>query len=112
MASRVVQSRQSFEIEEICVKVQRLCVHFSSKPRRIQDSANRFRLDWYVLEVSGIVSATGEVERIGIMSEQLSCPSCRNKMASCAFPRTYGGEIWLDLCGSCQGIWFDAHESI
>lgn len=33
-------------------------------------------------------------------------------MESRAFPRTYGGEIWLDFCWSCQGIWFDAHESI
>lgn len=32
-------------------------------------------------------------------------------MESRAYPRSQGGEEWLDLCWCCQGIWFDAHES-
>ena len=45
------------------------------------------------------------------MDEQLLCPSCRNPMESQAYPRSQGGEEWLDLCWCCQGIWFDAYES-
>lgn len=45
------------------------------------------------------------------MSEPLPCPSCRNTMESLAFPRPQGGEVSLDLCWCCQGIWFDSHES-
>ena len=45
------------------------------------------------------------------MSVQLSCPSCSQPMEARAFPRALGGEEWLDICWSCQGIWFDAYES-
>jgi hypothetical protein len=33
-------------------------------------------------------------------------------MASLAFARTLGGEVCLDLCWTCQAIWFDAYESV
>lgn len=32
-------------------------------------------------------------------------------MASCRFAGQLGGEIVLDICFSCRGIWFDEHES-
>jgi len=40
------------------------------------------------------------------------CPSCRAAMALHRFPRKTGGEVDLDLCFACQGIWFDAYESL
>lgn len=33
-------------------------------------------------------------------------------MSKHRFPNKAGGEIILDLCFSCQGIWFDEHESL
>jgi len=33
-------------------------------------------------------------------------------MAPHGFPRKTGGEVTLDLCFPCQGIWFDAYESL
>ena len=33
-------------------------------------------------------------------------------MARQVFPRKVHGEIELDLCFACQGIWFDEHESL
>jgi Transcription factor zinc-finger len=50
-------------------------------------------------------------EIIGSMSDPLTCPSCAGPMESRAYPRALGGEESLDLCWSCQGIWFDAYES-
>ena len=41
-----------------------------------------------------------------------ACPSCRQIMAKHRFERTLGGEVVLDLCFPCQGIWFDTHESL
>jgi hypothetical protein len=32
-------------------------------------------------------------------------------MESRAYPRSLGGEEWLDLCWNCQAIWFDTYES-
>lgn len=40
-----------------------------------------------------------------------TCPSCRAAMAVHHFKRHLGGEISLDICFACQGIWFDEHES-
>lgn len=42
----------------------------------------------------------------------LSCPSCRKPMQQHQFQRKLGGELGLDLCMSCQGIWFDDFESL
>ena len=41
----------------------------------------------------------------------LPCPSCRQTMVKHRFERVPFGEIGLDLCFHCQGIWFDEHES-
>lgn len=39
------------------------------------------------------------------------CPSCRAPMELHRFERRINGDIELDLCFACQGIWFDEHES-
>ncbi|MDS4049126.1 zf-TFIIB domain-containing protein [Accumulibacter sp.] len=39
------------------------------------------------------------------------CPSCQAPMAAHAFKRQLNGEVSLDLCFGCQGIWFDEFES-
>jgi hypothetical protein len=41
-----------------------------------------------------------------------ACPSCRQTMSKHRFERVLGGEVILDLCFPCQGIWFDEHESL
>jgi Zn-finger nucleic acid-binding protein len=46
-----------------------------------------------------------------IMSEQLSCPSCRATMEPIGVARNAGGTVCVDVCWTCQAIWFDAHES-
>lgn len=40
------------------------------------------------------------------------CPSCRTTMLKVRFERKISGEVELDLCFACQGIWFDEHESV
>ncbi|WP_371325390.1 zf-TFIIB domain-containing protein [Dechloromonas sp. ZY10] len=42
----------------------------------------------------------------------LACPACRQTMAKLRYPRRQGGEVALDLCYSCQGLWFDQYESL
>ena len=42
----------------------------------------------------------------------LPCPSCRQPMVSQRFPGKLQGEVQLDFCFHCQGIWFDSHESL
>lgn len=41
-----------------------------------------------------------------------ACPSCRAPMHAHRFRRKLGGEILLDICLCCQGIWFDEFESL
>jgi hypothetical protein len=41
----------------------------------------------------------------------VSCPSCRQTMLKQRFERLHHGEVVLDLCFPCQGIWFDEFES-
>ena len=41
-----------------------------------------------------------------------TCPSCRAQMSTHRFARKLGGEVVLDLCFPCQGIWFDEYESL
>nr|MBL8411494.1 zf-TFIIB domain-containing protein [Dechloromonas sp.] len=41
-----------------------------------------------------------------------TCPSCRKPMSKHRFERLLHGEIILDLCFECQGIWFDEFESV
>ena len=40
------------------------------------------------------------------------CPSCRQTMVKQRFERNLHGEVVLDLCYACQGIWFDDFESV
>ncbi len=46
------------------------------------------------------------------MTEKIACPSCRAPMQARRFTRKLGGEVVLDLCFPCQGIWFDEYESL
>jgi predicted RNA-binding Zn-ribbon protein involved in translation (DUF1610 family) len=47
------------------------------------------------------------------MTHTLSaCPSCRAPMHAHRFRRKLGAEVELDICLCCQGIWFDAYESL
>ena len=39
------------------------------------------------------------------------CPSCQQTMSKHRFERLHHGEVILDLCYACQGIWFDDFES-
>lgn len=46
------------------------------------------------------------------MNPAVACPSCRQPMARQRFARQLHGEVELDLCFTCQGIWFDEFESL
>ncbi|MDP1610157.1 MAG: zf-TFIIB domain-containing protein [Sulfuritalea sp.] len=46
------------------------------------------------------------------MNPVSACPSCRAPMSAHRFPRKLNGEVELDLCFACQGIWFDDYESL
>ncbi len=39
------------------------------------------------------------------------CPSCRAAMTPLSLPGKLHGTVELDLCFTCQGIWFDGYES-
>ncbi|OMG55146.1 hypothetical protein BJN45_08380 [Azonexus hydrophilus] len=41
-----------------------------------------------------------------------ACPSCRQPMHKRRFERNVHGEVILDLCFHCHGIWFDEFESV
>lgn len=41
-----------------------------------------------------------------------ACPSCRAPMSAHRFARKLNGDVELDLCFACQGIWFDDFESL
>ena len=40
------------------------------------------------------------------------CPSCHATMEQHALPSVMGGEVVLDLCFSCHGLWFDWQENL
>ena len=40
------------------------------------------------------------------------CPSCRTPMAVHAFESVSGGQVELDICFSCQGLWFEPQENL
>jgi endogenous inhibitor of DNA gyrase (YacG/DUF329 family) len=42
----------------------------------------------------------------------LTCPGCGNAMQSLELERQAAGAVQIDLCGSCQALWLDAHESM
>ncbi len=39
------------------------------------------------------------------------CPACRQPMSHLTLPKRDAGQVNLDLCFPCQGIWFDDFES-
>ena len=41
----------------------------------------------------------------------VACPACRAQMQPVALDRQLQGALTVDLCGQCQGLWFDAYES-
>ena len=40
------------------------------------------------------------------------CPSCHQPMVQKTFERQLLGEVGIDLCFACHGIWFDEFESV
>ncbi|MGQ3054789.1 MAG: TFIIB-type zinc ribbon-containing protein [Roseateles sp.] len=40
------------------------------------------------------------------------CPSCREPMQVHVLPGIYNGEVEIDFCFGCQGIWFDHLENL
>ncbi len=42
----------------------------------------------------------------------MNCPGCTLEMDVQRFPANYGGEVEIDVCGHCNGIWFDGRESL
>ncbi|MDR7335371.1 zf-TFIIB domain-containing protein [Roseateles asaccharophilus] len=41
-----------------------------------------------------------------------SCPSCGDRMEIHALPAQYGGEVEIDFCFGCHGLWFDEMENL
>ncbi|HCL85762.1 MAG TPA: hypothetical protein DIC45_04500 [Comamonadaceae bacterium] len=41
----------------------------------------------------------------------LACPSCRQTMEQHRFASGVGGDLVLDVCFACQGLWFDPQEN-
>ena len=46
-----------------------------------------------------------------ISPSSLPCPACRQPMTSLSLAKRTQGDVELDLCFQCQGIWFDSYES-
>lgn len=42
----------------------------------------------------------------------MNCPGCSLEMTAHRFPANYGGEVEIDICEHCNGIWFDGRESL
>jgi Zn-finger nucleic acid-binding protein len=42
----------------------------------------------------------------------LPCPACQQIMHKQRYEKKLGGDVVLDLCFACQGIWFDEFESL
>lgn len=40
------------------------------------------------------------------------CPSCRNALQMHTLPAQYGGEVEIDFCFGCHGLWFDQMENL
>jgi len=40
------------------------------------------------------------------------CPSCRATLQGHTLPALYGGDVEIDICFGCQGIWFDQMENL
>lgn len=41
-----------------------------------------------------------------------ACPSCGDALAVRALPAQYGGEVEIDFCFACHGLWFDQMENL
>ncbi|RZL38337.1 MAG: hypothetical protein EOP35_06040 [Rubrivivax sp.] len=41
-----------------------------------------------------------------------SCPSCREPMQAHRLPAQYSGDVEVDFCFGCQGLWFDHLENL
>ena len=46
------------------------------------------------------------------MASPLTCPGCRAPMAPTRLEARLGGQVDVDLCATCQVIWFDQGESL
>jgi hypothetical protein len=46
------------------------------------------------------------------VAKPTACPGCGKPMTTLTLARKPLGELTVDLCGDCQVIWFDAHESL
>lgn len=42
----------------------------------------------------------------------MKCPECKGQMAERSFETRTGGQVTLDVCHTCRGLWFDTHESL
>ncbi|WNG42691.1 hypothetical protein F0U60_00225 [Archangium minus] len=42
----------------------------------------------------------------------MKCPECKQQMAEKSFEGLQGGDVTLDVCHGCRGMWFDRNESI
>jgi Zn-finger nucleic acid-binding protein len=40
------------------------------------------------------------------------CPSCSNALQVHTLPAQYGGEVEIDFCFGCHGLWFDQMENL
>ncbi len=45
-------------------------------------------------------------------SRSRPCPSCKTALQVHTLPALYGGQVEIDFCFSCQGIWFDQMENM
>ncbi|MDC0707601.1 zf-TFIIB domain-containing protein [Stigmatella sp. ncwal1] len=41
----------------------------------------------------------------------MNCPGCQSTAVEQGFDKLHGGEVLLDVCHACHGVWFDAQES-
>ena len=46
------------------------------------------------------------------LSNPIPCPSCRAAMEVHLLPSLDGGQVELDLCYACQGMWLDPQENL
>jgi hypothetical protein len=46
------------------------------------------------------------------VDRETACPACGQPMTALVLPRKLLGEVTIDLCGGCQVLWFDSHESL
>ena len=45
-------------------------------------------------------------------AEGMTCPNCTAVMSSMSLEGHHGREVHVDVCGTCQSIWFDGYESL